>query len=232
MACDDGDVFAFYTHIWNYETRRSDISTKVRDFRPFFYQNVGKSAWGLAIHQRSRLLAVSSNRREITIFVPAISDEVSDDETTEDERPESLPLPGSTAFPNRKKDFTHVISVNVQEANIPSINFVNGDDEEVEWIMAANIKGFAVSRASLFYSERVSILHAIFLENRIHFGLSVQVMLFSTGPSNEDNLRSLCEHKGLVVSHLSFLHSDSYCIASWRSTITSHRASWLANTRF
>jgi hypothetical protein len=34
----------------------------------FFHQNVGASAWGIAIHEHSRLIAVSSNAREITIF--------------------------------------------------------------------------------------------------------------------------------------------------------------------
>ena|SRR6187402_10462 len=38
--------------------------TKIR----FFHENVGSSAWGLGIHQASRLIAVGSNLREVTVF--------------------------------------------------------------------------------------------------------------------------------------------------------------------
>ena len=34
----------------------------------FFHENVGKTAWGIAIHEKSRLIAVSSNLREVTVF--------------------------------------------------------------------------------------------------------------------------------------------------------------------
>lgn len=43
MACDDGDIMAFYTHQIRHELARDDVSTRVRDVRPFFHQNVGKS---------------------------------------------------------------------------------------------------------------------------------------------------------------------------------------------
>lgn len=39
----------------------------------FFLENVGSSAWGLAIHQKSRLIAVSSNNHEVTVFVHGIN---------------------------------------------------------------------------------------------------------------------------------------------------------------
>jgi len=116
MACDDGDVIAYYTHrkddrapiLSNLLLIRScDISqrnmltshppsalegdhprfelyrsTNCQDpavsilicFRSrlimcrFFHENVGKTAWGLAIHEKSRLIAVSSNLREVTVF--------------------------------------------------------------------------------------------------------------------------------------------------------------------
>lgn len=38
------------------------------DFTSFFCENVGISAWGLAVHSASRLIAVSSNHHEITVF--------------------------------------------------------------------------------------------------------------------------------------------------------------------
>lgn len=47
------------------------------------------SAWGLAVHERSRLIAVSSNRREVTVFVPAIAHD--DDEIPEHSSAISFP---------------------------------------------------------------------------------------------------------------------------------------------
>lgn len=40
--------------------------------RHFFADNVGESAWGLAIHKKSRLIAVSSNGHEVTVFAFAL----------------------------------------------------------------------------------------------------------------------------------------------------------------
>ena len=39
----------------------------------WFHENVGASAWGLATHKASRLLAVSSNAKEINVFAPSLS---------------------------------------------------------------------------------------------------------------------------------------------------------------
>lgn len=55
----------------------------------FFHENVGMTAWGLALHEESRLIAVSSNRREVTVFVPAIT-------FWDDNSPEQMP---TTSFP-------------------------------------------------------------------------------------------------------------------------------------
>ena len=42
---------------------------------PWFHENVGESAWGLATHKNAMLLAVSSNTMEITIFAPPLCPE-------------------------------------------------------------------------------------------------------------------------------------------------------------
>lgn len=39
----------------------------------WFHENVGASAWGLATHRLSKLLAVSSNTKEINVFAPSLS---------------------------------------------------------------------------------------------------------------------------------------------------------------
>lgn len=71
MACDDGDVIAFYTNQFQATLENPSRTSRVcdaNDIKPFFHENVGITAWGLAIHQRSRLIAVSSNHREVVIF--------------------------------------------------------------------------------------------------------------------------------------------------------------------
>ena len=38
------------------------------DLKRLFHENVGSSAWGLAIHSQSRLIAVSSNLKQVSVF--------------------------------------------------------------------------------------------------------------------------------------------------------------------
>ncbi|KAI4184820.1 MAG: hypothetical protein L6R41_004486 [Letrouitia leprolyta] len=78
-VCDDGDVVAYTTRSIRKEIedrapddyRSSDF---VSELRPFFINNVGMSAWGVAVHQEARMIAVSSNSRKINVFVFALSD--------------------------------------------------------------------------------------------------------------------------------------------------------------
>jgi hypothetical protein len=52
VCCDDGDVVGFYTHSIQAALKASP--EKQSKVRPFFHENVGISAWGLAIHAKSR----------------------------------------------------------------------------------------------------------------------------------------------------------------------------------
>lgn len=86
---DNGDVTAWYTEsiARQVERRRASRPEGRRDHdfydddvenprmlspRHFFAENVGASAWGLAIHKRDRLIAVSSNSQEVTVFALAL----------------------------------------------------------------------------------------------------------------------------------------------------------------
>lgn len=86
---DNGDVQAWYTatiadYVQRYQRMRNDrdqangsgqgADTVPRQPRPrhFFSENVGASAWGLAVHKKSRLIAVSSNCHEVTVFAFAL----------------------------------------------------------------------------------------------------------------------------------------------------------------
>jgi hypothetical protein len=65
IACDDGDVIAYYTNeIYAAIERRNepDGPESIEGFetRAFFQQNVKLSAWGLSIHTKARKIAVSS----------------------------------------------------------------------------------------------------------------------------------------------------------------------------
>lgn len=88
MACDDGDIIAYYTHQLNAEISRNLAVQRgsISETAPMFHENVGITAWGLAIHEHSRLIAVSSNRHEITVFAFAIEGNILDsDDTTEND---------------------------------------------------------------------------------------------------------------------------------------------------
>lgn len=69
IACDDGDIIAYRTQA----IQAAVVSRSVKAPKAFFVQNVGLSAWGLAIHRHSRLIAVSSNSFKILIFAFALS---------------------------------------------------------------------------------------------------------------------------------------------------------------
>ncbi|KXJ95485.1 hypothetical protein Micbo1qcDRAFT_192492 [Microdochium bolleyi] len=75
MAYDDGDVLAYYTrHIEETLIARAARRNGAgRTPQPFFHENVGKSAWGLAIHSQSRLIAVGNNLRKVDVFAFALA---------------------------------------------------------------------------------------------------------------------------------------------------------------
>lgn len=101
-ACDDGDVISYTIHSITRSIERARAndgqSHRVppvvddqcrREYpaaKPWFLENVGQSAWGLAIHKEARFLAVSSNTQLIDIFAPAlINPSILKSDTTWDE---------------------------------------------------------------------------------------------------------------------------------------------------
>lgn len=112
--------------------------------RTFLHRNVGASAWGLAIHQEARMIAISANTHKVTVIAYAlaqpggISDNsstssVSDMEQCSDE--ENL-----ADFPSpRRQD--HVITLSARH-NVPSVSFNNsGDDAVGRWLSSCSING-------------------------------------------------------------------------------------------
>jgi hypothetical protein len=147
VACyDDGDVVAYY--VKDIELRVSsklDHSSLLSqpiltDPLPILHENVGTSAWGLAVHGRSRLIAVSSNHREVTVFVPALGDRPSEDLDEEDNGQvlEFLCDIG-LRVKQRARNWRIIIALGPGANNIPNISFMDDHKGEADKICAIDI---------------------------------------------------------------------------------------------
>jgi hypothetical protein len=155
VACDDGDVLAYYTHTIQAAIRSTGAQPTIR---PCLHENVGISAWGLAVHEQSRLIAVSSNNREVIVFgygcantstctaiyEPFDEDllDVFSDHIQLTERKATLfPVitqPNSTI---RWDSFRKVLKLGPEGHNIPSIDFSNDSNGEAHSVLATDIMG-------------------------------------------------------------------------------------------
>ncbi|EPE08276.1 hypothetical protein F503_01059 [Ophiostoma piceae UAMH 11346] len=153
MAFDDGDVIAYYTeHIVKYLSSkwRGHPTRSPKKPTPFFRETVGLSAWGLAIHTKSRLIAVSSNLAEVTVFAPALYRAYRRwSVTTESDSIENAPAfhPGrygfqklKSALEKRARNWRILLPLGRGGKNIPSIAFV-GDCGLPYMIIATDIDG-------------------------------------------------------------------------------------------
>jgi hypothetical protein len=142
MAFDDGDVVAYYTHtIADYISGRSEIPPE-----ELIHENVGSSAWGLAIHKKSRLLAVSSNAKEITVFALALTappgrleEVMMDDSPTLACGQTALELQRSVQ--SRTASWRIVLPLGKHGHNVPSISFCDNVDGEAETVVACSVIG-------------------------------------------------------------------------------------------
>ncbi|VUC34446.1 unnamed protein product [Clonostachys rosea] len=153
-AHDDGDVTAYKTKdVAEYVlgSKRAAGSTPVKGSqsapkhgkrprpRPFFHENVGKSAWGLAIHQQSRLIAISSNRWEVTVFAFALYDDISQQPRTppSDERRDEV----EDWVRQRQRTWRIIILLGHHADNLPNVTFLDNKEGNAEKICAIDIKG-------------------------------------------------------------------------------------------
>lgn len=133
-ACDDGDVLVYYTSGLNgvFKALAADEDYKPQ-LRPLIVRNVGRSAWGLAVHINARLLAVSCNTHDITVFAFALTDDsvlynVPDTEWQ---------------YPGRGKDNSLVLRGH--GANVPNIAFLNSDlDKEGRYLVSTDLTGLII----------------------------------------------------------------------------------------
>ncbi|EHK24816.1 uncharacterized protein TRIVIDRAFT_61576 [Trichoderma virens Gv29-8] len=147
VACyDDGDVVAYYVkEIADSASRTKRSSGKAHTNhqpRLFFHENVGHTAWGLAIHRKSRLIAVSTNRFEVTVFAFALTTcqkksksrrEFCDCCQSNDNTRSNIP--------RRARNWRIVVALGAKASNIPNICFVDSEDGQAEKICAIDING-------------------------------------------------------------------------------------------
>jgi hypothetical protein len=154
---DDGDVEVFLIrHIVHAIATRVNLHDDTQDpvadnLKPLFQRNVGISAWGLAIHTQARIIAVSSNRHEVTIFRFGLVDDY-DNLKTPRKQAKAADNKQSSRWdgerrednlgsrPERNTDVTRQVLNG--EANIPHIAFCNtGDDPDGRWLLTTDISG-------------------------------------------------------------------------------------------
>lgn len=172
-STDSGNVTAYHTRSIEDAIKKDPykFSTDARsDFvglRAFFSQWVKESAWGLAIHQEARMIAVSANtprhalfadnsdsRAEITVFAFALTEQ--DDESQEHEQiidveaglgdsewSEWSAVDAGVDVPARDRNYKVVLSGRGGHIfNVPSISFVNSSsDTQGIWLLSTDISG-------------------------------------------------------------------------------------------
>ncbi|KPM35254.1 hypothetical protein AK830_g11322 [Neonectria ditissima] len=143
VACyDDGDVVAYYVkeldeRVSDQRGARTGASSK-RPPRLFFHENVGISAWGLAIHQKSRVIAVSSNRHEVTVFAFGLA---ADRRVSTESWLQALRDQPDANVRRRARNWRIVVLLGSQAANVPNVCFVDDDDGYADKVCAIDIKG-------------------------------------------------------------------------------------------
>ncbi|ERT03115.1 hypothetical protein HMPREF1624_01420 [Sporothrix schenckii ATCC 58251] len=161
LAYDDGDVVAYYTHhivayVENIPKRRHRGPQRARRLpKPFFRETVGATAWGLAIHSQSRLIAVSSNLREVNVFAFAIQPPRADDPLQHKTQPLVVPsddlspttYAGASALElesmlrQRDRYWRILLPIGTSGHNIPSIDFISDPAGIAEKVAAVDILG-------------------------------------------------------------------------------------------
>ncbi|KAK8049730.1 hypothetical protein PG994_011460 [Apiospora phragmitis] len=164
LAYDDGDVIAYYTRCLQAEVTRREADCEINDHavHPFFHENVQRSAWGLAIHQKSRAIAVGSNAHAATVFLPALSGRefeplphvrrgieplyktvIRDTEgmKKEGDVPYLTAREISSAMSRRHLNWRVVFETGEVGHNIPNLAFSSDTDGDVDKVVAVDVRG-------------------------------------------------------------------------------------------
>ena len=124
-------------------------SPKFRVVAAWFHENVGASAWGLATHKASRLLAVSSNTMEINVFAPSLSPNRSGayplTHTPLEPRERYMPCKARSSAAFKDRSLGRNFTLLGHGANIPNIAFCdNALDPEGRYLVSTDIDGYTI----------------------------------------------------------------------------------------
>lgn len=154
LACDDGDVIAFRVRSIRQAAQRDldDGAFLGPGLDALFVENVGLSAWGLALHKEARLIAVSANTHVITIFAFALrhgsssdSDPDTDDDVTfirELQQNANWNAVEKPYDPEQRSSRNLIVRLTGHYTNIPSIAFCNSEtDPDGRFLASTDIAG-------------------------------------------------------------------------------------------
>ncbi|KAL9085514.1 MAG: hypothetical protein Q9165_007559 [Trypethelium subeluteriae] len=155
VACDDGDVIAYYVKDVQYAVdagarkiqRDGQWDHRPVHLRPILHENVGMSAWGLAVHREARLVAVSANMRGVTVYSFALtsadghsSPRWGEDNTVFDSKSGCTTDPKSSCY--REIGRRKILQTDSVPSNIPNISFCNTpEDPHGRYLASTNIIG-------------------------------------------------------------------------------------------
>lgn len=160
LATDSGNVCGYHVEAIYSAIERCTKSGYKRPFdgtevNAFFVENVGMSAWGLATHKYARLIAISANTGQITVYAFALVDHAADSDDFV-ESSETLALTADqnwVAIDSRKqlKELQKHMPRNHRTRNlrltyrghfdnIPCVSFANFDlDADGLWMVSTDI---------------------------------------------------------------------------------------------
>lgn len=139
-AFDNGDVVGYYMRDLAYYVAHSPVAASGNRPplpREFFHSNVGQSAWGLATNAKSRLIAVTSNRHEITVFAFGVTEV-----PAQPNGPSGIIVdPKEKAVLERRRTWTIVISLGKDASNLPNVTILDDNEGFAEKVCVVDING-------------------------------------------------------------------------------------------
>jgi hypothetical protein len=152
-ACDNGDVYCYYTRAIEHATKTMGMGSNPKEAiscgPPLFYHfNVGMSAWGIAIHKHARMVAVSSNSHRVTVKAFALaereaSEEAHGEHPAENGHDSDDSVNDARCRRDRAKELK--LSLRGHDTNIPSISFCNdSSDPTGKYLVSSDIEGTAI----------------------------------------------------------------------------------------
>lgn len=140
-----------------------------------FHENVGISAWGLAIHEKSRLIAVSTNLQQVHLFGfatkykprPARPQPIDLQTLVGPEIYEELDVSPLSADDHRYNGYKFTYQMGIGAHNIPSIAFVSNATGDAELILTSDVLGNLVRPQAIYLLYPVNNSNYVLVESQI-----------------------------------------------------------------